>query len=248
MLADYQKNSNPPTIQILLTTKYTLAKYYRKVKGKNTDIFELLDLHFDITHRCPLCAGNHCAQFIGYYQRPVIDENGTYYKAFPIARFLCHRKGGQPIVDHRTFSLLPFQLVPYSKYSILFIFNVLKSIYVEDQSIMQVQTYLSKFDETGIYIDLDTWSIYGFKTLILEAINKLLSSAYYPEAENRLQHASDYQRIKAFIIFVQAFCCYKLSPCIRGPCALLYDFYMQGGGWFRNSYFLFGIPSQFRIL
>jgi hypothetical protein len=113
---------------------------------------------------------------------------------------------------------------------------------------MQVQTYLSKFDQTGIYIDLDTWSIYGFKKLILEAINKLLSSAYYPEAENRLSHSFVYQRIKAFISFAHAFCCYKLSPCIRGPCALSYDFYMQGGGWFQNSFFLFGTASQFRIL
>ena len=241
------KNSNLPTIQVLLTIKYTLAQYYRRVKGKKEDIFELLDLPSDITHRCPLCAGSHCAKFIGYYKRPVIDENGTYYKAFPIARFLCRRKGNTPIVNHRTFSLLPYQLVPYSKYSILFIFKVLKSIYVEDKSIMEVQTYLSNFEKTGIYVDLSASSIYGFKKLVVEAINKLLSSTYYPDAEKLLQQPSDKNRIKALIRFAQAFRCYKISPCIRGPCALSYDFYMQAGGWLRNSYFLFGTPSQFKM-
>jgi hypothetical protein len=248
VLADYKKNSNLPTIQVILTTKYTLSQYYGKAKGKTEDIYELFDLPFDVYHQCPLCGASHCAKFIGYYQRPVIDENGTYYKALPVARYLCRRKGGQPIVDHKTFSLLPYQLVPYSKYSIPFIFRVLKSIYVQGQSVMEVQTYLSRSQQTGIYIDLGAASIYGFKKVILEAISKLLSSAYYPDAEKIVHQSRNHQRIKAFVSFAQAFCCYKVSPCIRGPCALSYDFYMQGGGWFRNSYFLFGTPSQFRIV
>ena len=136
-----------------MATKYSLSEYYRKVKGKKEDIFEILDLSFDVYNRCPLCGGSDCARFIEYYERQVIDENGTYYKAFPIARFSCHRKGGEPIVKHKTFSLLPHQLVPYSKYSIAFIFKVLKLNCVDDKSIMQIQTYLSRFDETGIYID-----------------------------------------------------------------------------------------------
>jgi len=35
---------------------------------------------------------------------------------------------------------------------------------------------------------------------------------------------------------------------IRGPCALSYDFYLKGGGWLQNSHFLFGTPSQFKIV
>jgi hypothetical protein len=113
---------------------------------------------------------------------------------------------------------------------------------------MEVQSYLSGFGQAGIYVDLSTSIIYGFKRLILGAINKLLSGACYPDAEKILQKSSDYHRITAFIPFARTFWCYKTSPCIRGPCALSYDYYMQGGGWFRNSYFLFGIASQFRIV
>jgi hypothetical protein len=142
-------------------------------------------------------------------------------------------------------------LIPYLKYSIPFTFKVLTSIHVEGKSIMEVQTYLSSvstFEQTGIYVDLGASVIYGFKRLILEAIHKLLSSAYYPDAGKMLQQPSDSHRIKAFVGFARAFCCYKVSPCIRGPCALSHDFYIQGGGWLRNSYFLFGTPSQFRIV
>ena len=217
------------------------------IKGKNEKIFEILDLPFDVYHRCPLCGGNECAQFIGYYDRRVIDKNGTYYKAFPVARFLCNRKGSNPIVSHKTFSLLPHQLVPYTKYSILFIMKVLTLRYRDDKSIMNVQTYLSGFDKEGVYIDLSASSMNAFKNFILEVINKLLSSGYYQDAEKLLQEPSDNKRTRAFIEFSKVFCCYRINPCIRGHSALSYDFYMKGGGWFRNSYFLFGTPSQFRI-
>jgi len=113
---------------------------------------------------------------------------------------------------------------------------------------MEVQSYFSGFGQDEIYVDLSASGIYRFKQLILETINKLLSAACYREAEKILQQASDYHRITALIPFARTFWCYKTSPCIRGPCALSYDYYMQGGGWFGNSYFLFGIPSQFRIV
>ena len=248
MLADYHRNGNLPTIQVLVATKYTLSEYYKKVKGKKRDIFLILDLPFDFYSICPICQGIDCAQFIGYYERPVIDENGTYYKAFPLARFLCNRKGSKPLINHKTFSLLPHQLVPYSKYSIAFILKTLKSHYVDGQSIMEIQDYLSRFNEEGIYLDLAASSMNRFKKLMLEVINKLLSSAYYQDVEKLFQKSCNKNRIKVFIKFAEAFYCCKTNPRIRGPCALSYDFYLKGGGWLQNSYFLFGTPSQFKIV
>lgn len=104
---------NLPTIQILIYIKETLAQYYKKVKGKNYDLVEILDLGLDFRTRCPICGGKDCARFIKYYTRGVIDENGSYYKAFPIARYVCEAKGSQNVVSHKTFSLLPYQLIPY---------------------------------------------------------------------------------------------------------------------------------------
>lgn len=64
-------------IQVILNTGYTLKEYYQKVKGKGYDILELLDIPLDFKGRCPICGGKGCPQFIGYYYRGVIDEDGT---------------------------------------------------------------------------------------------------------------------------------------------------------------------------
>jgi len=194
---------------------------------------------------CPLCGARGCAQFIGYYYRGVIDEKGTYYKAFPIARYLCNGKGKFLTVKHRTFSLLPYQLAPYTKYSIPFIINALKKVYGEDNPVKVLLDNLAGFDPEE-YIDLSVSSFYAFRAFILTSINKMMAMGFYKESTASLQIPSEKQRIKIFLVFAQDFTCCKTNPKIRGPCALGYDYYMEDGGYMRNAHFLFGAPSQFR--
>jgi hypothetical protein len=232
-------------IQILTLIGYTLKGYYSQVNGKVADVATLLDLPYDFAAQCPVCGGKDCARFIGYYYRCVIDEKGTYYKAFPIARYLCNQKESALSIKHRTFSLLPYQLVPYTKYSIPFIMSCLKKVYGEDSSVKELLDYLAGF-ETGAYVELSTSVFHAFKAFILTCINKMSAMGFYREAEAALQNPSRKQRIKAFLIFTEDFACHKADQPIRGPCALGYDFYLSNGGCFRNGYFLFGTPSQFR--
>lgn len=192
-----------------------------------------------------MCGAGDCAQFIGYYCRGVIDERGTYYKAFPIARYLCSGKGRALSVKHRTFSLLPYQLVPYSKYSIPFIVNALRKVYAEDNSVKELLDYLGGF-EAGEYIDLSVSAFYGFRAFILTAIDKMLAMGFYKELSAQLQTPSVNKRMRAFLLFAKDFSCLMTDPEIRGPCALSYDYYMKDGGYIRNAHFLFGTPSQFR--
>jgi hypothetical protein len=192
-----------------------------------------------------LCGARSCAQFIGYYYRGVIDEKGTYYKAFPIARYLCNGKGNFLTVKHRTFSLLPYQLVPYAKYSIPFIINALKKVYGEDNPVKVLLDYLAGFDPEE-YMDLSVSSFYAFRAFILTSINKMMAMGFYKEIAASLQIPSEKQRIKIFLVFAEDFTCCKTNPKIRGPCALGYDYYMEDGGYMRNAHFLFGAPSQFR--
>ena len=246
-MAAYQNVVNCQLIQILLYTEYTLSEYYGKVKGKKYNIIDILDLPYDFSCRCPICGGRDCAKFLDYYPRGVVDEKGTYYKAFPVARFLCNRKGSELVSRHKTFSLLPYQLIPYTKYSLPFIIKVLKLRYIEDRSIYKLQEYLAAVEEAdNIHLDLSVGRIYGFKKLVMETIDKILAFGYYKEAETEFQQPSDGERIKRFIEFAEGFRCLKIKPCIRGPCALSYDFYMEGGSYFLNSHFLFGAASQFR--
>ncbi len=239
---------NCQPVQIPLYTRYRLSEYYQKVKHKGADFLEELEILFNIKERCPLCGGKDCAEILGKYPRGAVDERGTYYKALPVFRFECKREGGTPIVDHRTFSLLPYQLIPYTKYSIPFIINTQKKIYIEGKSINKVLNYWVLGNEYGTYLDIDQVRIKGFKPLLLQTIDKVLISGYYEEAANRFQISSNNERIKRFIEFSEMFCCYKVEPCIRGPCGLGYDYYLRGDGYIGNSHFLFGTPSQFRKL
>lgn len=232
-------------IQILTFIGYTLGEYYSQVRGKDEDVIEVIGLPYDFTARCPLCGDKDCAQFIGYYWRGVIDEKGTYYKSFPIARYLCNRKGKSLTVKHRTFSLLPYQLVPYIKYSIPFILNALEKVYVEDDSINRLLDYLASFG-AGEYIEMSTSTFHAFKSFILTCIDKMLAMGFYKEVKSALQSPSGRQRIEVFLVFAEDFTCCKTDPAIRGPCALGYDYYLKDGGYLKNGHFLFGTPSQFR--
>ncbi|ETR69705.1 MAG: hypothetical protein OMM_03757 [Candidatus Magnetoglobus multicellularis str. Araruama] len=232
-------------MQILINhSTYTLAQYYHGVKNGG---FEFIRRFFDYP-KCLICGAYHCYKFLGFYFRPVFDEHGTFFKDFPIARFECLRKGSNLTVPHKTFSLLPYQLIPYCKYSIPFIFKILEMKYINNKSTMKIQELLSKYEDANGYIDLAQSTLFKFKNLIEATINKLLAFEYYPELiKNMLCLKTDNERITYFIKFALSFTCFKLSFKIRGPCTLGYDFFSIGGGHIKNSHFLFGTPSQFRF-
>lgn len=244
-MPDFKKYDNLATIQVILFIEETLSNYYKKVKGETCDLFYLLTLYFHFSHCCPLCKGKDCAVFIGYYEREVINEKGTYYKSFPIARYKCRAEEGKRIVDHKTFSLLPYQLVPYSKYSIPFIIKALEARHEEGLSIYKLQEYLDTFYREVISIGAE--HLLRFKDLMNEALEKIMISPYYQTLKDEVRYESTEEGyFKIFLKFSKKFECHKVDPSIRGPCALGYDFYLTSGGYGNNAHFLFGTASQFR--
>jgi hypothetical protein len=234
-------------IQVITKFNFTLAQYYSLVKPRSINNENFLDIH-SLSYHFSDSFSRGDAQFIGYYYREVIDENGRYYKDFPIPRFLIKNPNIFPFVKHKTFSLLPYQLIPYRKYSIFFLITVMKHRCIDLMTLHKLQEYIFDFSSrTGGYIELSISRIYSLKRLIDEAITKLLASGYYSDFERIFQSESKMDRIRAFINISLDFFCYKVLPPIRGPCALSYDYYLQGGGYLRNHYFLFGTPSQFRL-
>lgn len=225
---------------MIIYIKESLAQYYEKVKESYQDFLEILDLDIDFSGCCPICGGRDCPEFIGYYYRKAIDEEGTLFQDFPIARYLCRR-------DKKTFSLLPYQLVPYSRYSIALIIKTLEKKYTECLSIIQLQDYLAGFRE-GSILSISHGEFAWFRRLIIGAVNKIKGSKYYPLFEEETKNiTADKDLLLRFIEFAKVFECLKFEPPIRGPCALGYDFYLNGGGYLRGAHFLFGTPSQFRI-
>jgi hypothetical protein len=177
-----------------------------------------------------------------------------------VARFLLHCNDDALIGKHRTFSLLHYHLIPYIKYSIPFLIKVMESRHIDKKSLQALCDYIIEFTATGPVgtdyecIEISPSGILSLEPLIEEAINKITTSQYYQTVKQQWQKAfdSDNKRenigIKGFLEFCSQFECFKTNPSIRGPTALSYDFYISGGAYKRNSYFLFGTASQFRCI
>lgn len=191
-----------------------------------------------INNRCPICGESDCAQFFTYYHRHVVEENGKKYTDFPIARFLCKKK-------KKTFSLLPYQLVPYYKYSIRFIFLALQLQYIEEEKDTEILNKLSSLDEKD-FLDIDESQLKDFSLFGEQSLSKLLATNYFPAFREIISKSDVKKRLARFIEFAKEFESTKSEIMIRCPCALGFDFYLSGGGYLENAQFLFGIPSQFR--
>lgn len=223
-----------PTIQILYNFLCSLSDYYKKIKGG----FLIIPLFLDC---CPICGGRDCAVFLGFYYRKVVDENGTFYKRFPILRYECKRKGFKN-VDHRTFSLLPIPLIPYTKYSIPFIFKVLKKRHLEGKSINEALDFVAEMQDNGV-ICIHPATLYGFEKLFVKSTEKILTSGFLREFAVLILIPDILPRLKRFLEALEG----RTDGRARDPCALGGEFYLEGGGYARNAHFLFGTPSQFRF-
>jgi hypothetical protein len=137
------------------------------------------------------------------------------------------------------------------------VIKVLKSRHIERMTLEVLQKYISDFTATGPVgtdydnIELTFSRIFVFQSLIKGAISKILVNQYYKKVIGHWQRQkvvdNNNELIKAFLEFCTEFECHITNPPIRGPCALSYDFYLKGGAYVRNSRFLFGTPSQFRV-
>ena len=220
----------------------------QKVKSGREEISEIFKIIDQFHACCPICHRPDCAQFLGYYYRQVIDENGRYYPDFPVPRFICRGKEASVNVDHKTFSLLHYHLIPYSKYSLPFVIGALKARHNDKMTLEEVQEYLGNINSNKEdYKEVSVSGIFSFKKMLLAAINRIRVSDFYRKLPAKLwKEKTPTAIIQIFLDFCNDFVSQKFDPHIRGPCILAVDFYISGGYYHRNAYFLFGTPSQFR--
>ncbi|MGA1825677.1 MAG: hypothetical protein ACMUIP_13545 [bacterium] len=135
----------------------------------------------------------------------MVDEKSTYFKEFPIARFKCRGKGWKKESKGKTFSLLPYQLVPYIKYSIPFILKVLKARYINELSIYKVQEYIDSF-MGNTFLTLDADQFYMLRQVVEEAIDKMLMMNFYKE-NKELFDCKGNKLLECFIACAEHFVC-----------------------------------------
>jgi hypothetical protein len=132
----------------------------------------------------------------------------------------------------------------------------MESRHIDKKSLQALCDSIIEFTATGPVgtdyecIEISPSGILALEPLIEEAINKIMMSQYHQQVSQQWQKTfasgNKFIAIKGFLEFCSQFECLKTHPPIRGPTALSYDFYVTNGAYARNSYFLFGTPSQFR--
>lgn len=160
-------------------------------------------------------------------------------------RYRCRNKN-RHLYKHKTISLLPHQLIPYTKYSIPFIFKVLSLVNISDMSQKEVLDEIANMGKNDI-LSINTIYLKIFSEHAEKAVSKIIISGYYPDIISNFHRIkSQKEIIKEFVEFATDFETTILCNPIRGPSALGFDYYNRGGGYIKDADFLFGTPSQKR--
>jgi len=79
-----------------------------------------------------------------YFRKVTSPENDLIVDDFPIFRFICLRRGIALNCEHKTFSILPIGLMPYCKFSVIFIINALLIMFNSNTSLNKTVDLIEK--------------------------------------------------------------------------------------------------------
>ena len=158
-------------MQLQLQNVFNLSEYTEKVKLGNWNFPDFSD-------ECPICGSKHCAVRIGYYYRWVYIFNLKIKILIPIARYLCRRKNTslkKLKSKHKTFSLLPSQIIPYRLYDLDTLLFIAVLRFKNGQSLLNINAEFSAISDTAA---LAVATVLEYILLFIAAHTKLFS---YPE-------------------------------------------------------------------
>ncbi|MDI6795021.1 MAG: hypothetical protein QME81_19490 [bacterium] len=167
--------------------------------------------------------------------------NYRTYLLVPIARYLCLQKGEEK-TPHKTFSLLPRQLIPYRKHGLDLVTETLRSLHQENLSFDQTKEAISIKGQDEA-IELQDYQLHDFGQIFEQASAKISTNL---ELADLFRQQEAYNPIAAVLDFIDN---YQTPNYLTGTSAekLALDFFFtyQKGHYFQR-HFLFGTPSQKR--
>jgi len=184
---------------------------------------------------CPICNRPQCYREITPYWRYAVELFPEFRKEkIPIARFVCGKR-------RRTFSLLPVQLIPYFQYTVSAVIGTLLLAF------QCRQTGQQGFYGASVGLDPESlvtpWLIACWLAVVLQGLRRghRVLVGFYDLSEIR-QHRAPWEEAAGY------FMAFGLSPQMPWGHAqgviqrLLYRYGRS------TARFLFGIPSQSRLL
>jgi len=198
---------------------------------------------------CPLCGAEGCAKFLQFYTRATVYFGNTVYEEVPVGRFICYRLNPNvPPETHRTFSLLPHPLVPYSPYALNTTIALAAALAEHaDNAYQTSQTLASAYE----HLNPDPTTLGRLKSRLLEALDKLKRLPEKFQQMIKQSQAPTGRTLETLADFITLMVTYH-SPAngigVSGACALSYDwFYVFQAEWpYMARDFLVGTPSQKR--
>jgi hypothetical protein len=224
-------------IQIpLYTDDGNLARYLELIKKSAFKLWP---------NPCPLCGADDCAKFLQFYVRVRIYFGDMVYQNVKIARFLCHRKSPDvPAGTHRTFSLLPCCLIPYSPYALDVTLDMAQTLAEQNKNAYKASHLLASTEEN---LSPEPITLRRIERRLNETIQKL---EHYPlvlqqRLADRELNAIGFSDVIALANAYRS----QLLTSAFGAAALCYDWfylYQKNLPYMQRDFFL-GTPSHKRF-
>ena len=198
---------------------------------------------------CPLCGAEGCAKFLQFYTRATVYFGDTVYKNVPVGRFICRRLNPNvPPKTHRTFSLLPYPLVPYSPYALNTTIALATALAEHADNAYQTSQTLATTYE---HLNPDPTTLGRLKGRLLEALHKLERLPEKFQQMIKPSQGANGSALETLADLITLLVTYHSPACgigVSGAAALSYDlFYVfQAELPYMARDFLVGTPSQKR--
>ena len=198
---------------------------------------------------CPLCGAEGCAKFLQFYTRATVYFGNTVYEDVPIGRFICYRLNPNvPPDTHRTFSLLPHPLVPYSPYALNTSIELVSTLSAHADNAYQTSQMLATAYEN---LNPDPTTLGRIQHCLVEALRKLQRLPEKLQQMLRQNQAPKGRTLETLADLITLLVTYHSPACgidVSGACALSHDwfFVFQAELPYMERDFLVGIPSQKR--
>lgn len=195
---------------------------------------------------CPLCGGKNCAVRIGFYKRKKVIVDYKIYADVPIARWLCQRKGPGK-AQHKTFSLLPYQLIPYHRHGLNVIVDTVNFHHHNGTTLEQTKGFISS-NGVDTDIPLENNHIHDFNNIFSQALLKLTTVAELNQQISQTSYWDSSDPIATMLQFINNYeslflSTRKLQASNAEQLALDFLYHFQTDDYF-DRHFLFGTPSQ----
>jgi len=159
-------------------------------------------------------------------------------------RFHCRRFGVVLRSSHRTFSLLPVEIVPYRKLSLMF---MVLSVLIRVKGKLSRLRSLDVISEELCSLSRDIGFVHESALMDHELILAIAAKRFWKSAMlfSTKPDFPDNRSLYGFLKYCESYCSVH-DKSIRGPPGLAWDYYILNKDHGRLRVFLFGVPSQER--